>query len=319
MSNSYSRASSHSSADVAERAHIAVRTADPSEALRLVARQTNSASSISAASLTADPALTTASSVNAASSSTTDSPLFPYPSDDPNNCDNCNTENNVFTKRAVEGALIVAAVVLIIVSILWRTIRLRRSDRPLKHFFRFSPSPSPPGSYVSRPAQVPRTTGLPPTQAPHASLIYDSLTIPAPLLHRDDTLGYGQRRGRGRRTYAGDIDGSGRRGTVTHPDDPNEFLPEYDDKDRLPRYQDLELGTGRGGISGGLGGGDLGRMGHAGRMAGVGTMLGRRPNGDGGQSDTDLLVAASEEEHAYPPAVSSAESHEGHDDTHQHR
>lgn len=187
-----------------------------------------------------------------------------------------------------------------------RIIRLRRTDRPLRDFFRALPD-SPPHRSVSRPSHVPRTTGLPPTRGPPAHLIYDSLTTPVPLMHHS-----GPRRGRGRRTYAGDIGVGGRRGAVAHPDDPNEFLPEYDDKDRLPRYQDLEAAAAARIILGA----DLGRVDDAGRMVGVGTGLGRRPNGEAGQSDTDLLVgeplsAVSEDEHAYPP-MSSTGSHEGH-------
>ncbi|KAH9856262.1 hypothetical protein C2E23DRAFT_510822 [Lenzites betulinus] len=320
MTSPHSRASPPSPMVSVERAHNVARTADSAELLKLVARQTSTdpVSFIPAASLTADPTSTTASSANAASSSTSDTPLFPSPTGNPDTCESCDTENNVFTKKAIEGALIVVAVALILALTFWRTIRLRRRGRPLGHFFRASPSPSRNGSYVSRPAHVPRTTGLPPTQAPHASLIYDSLTAPAPLMHRGDTLPYGPRRGRGRRTYAGDIDGRGRRGTIAHPDDPNEFLPEYDDKDRLPRYQDLEMGAGGGGAYR-VPGDDLGRMGDAGRMAGVGALLGMRPNRDDGHSDTNLLAAASEDEHAYPPAISSAGSHEGHDDTHRNR
>ncbi|KAI0370938.1 hypothetical protein BV20DRAFT_966028 [Pilatotrama ljubarskyi] len=207
-------------------------------------------------------------------------------------------------QSAVEGALIVAAIALMASLTMWRAMRLRRKNRPLRDFFRVS-SPERSSSIPTRPPTVPRTTGLPPTSAPPASVIYDTLSPPLPLAYRGD----GQRRGRGRRTYAGDIDAAGRRGPVTHPEDPNEVLPEYDDKDVLPRYQDLETGTGAGsgrGI-GGMMPGEVG--GDAGRMAGVGTMFGRSPNGDGGMSDTDLLVtrlrasAASQDEHVYPPPI----------------
>lgn len=120
----------------------------------------------------------------------------------------------------------------------------------------------------------------------------------------------------------------GRRGPITHPDDPEEYLPEYDDKDVLPRYQDLEAG--RTGETGSApertgAGDDLGRVSDAGRMVGVGAgMMGRSPNRDGGTSDTDPLVmrmqlsgATSDDDHVYPP-MSSAGSHEGHGDLQRH-
>ncbi|KAL1937915.1 hypothetical protein VTO73DRAFT_12665 [Trametes versicolor] len=284
-------------------AQIARRSA--AGAPRLAARQADSASLTSTVSSSTSGS-TAASTTSASASATSDTPLFPSPTNDPNECVNCETDNSIYTKRAVEGALIVVAVALVLTMLLWRIIRLRRTDRPLRDFFRALPD-SPPHRSVSRPSHVPRTTGLPPTRGPPAHLIYDSLTTPVPLMHHS-----GPRRGRGRRTYAGDIGVGGRRGAVAHPDDPNEFLPEYDDKDRLPRYQDLEAAAAARIILGA----DLGRVDDAGRMVGVGTGLGRRPNGEAGQSDTDLLVgeplsAVSEDEHAYPP-MSSTGSHEGH-------
>ncbi|KAI0651366.1 hypothetical protein C8Q79DRAFT_897410 [Trametes meyenii] len=246
-------------------------------------------------------------------SSTTDTPFFPTPS---GYCDGCEIENDKsldYTKNAVEGALIVVAVALIISLTFWRTMRLRRRNLPLREFFRTHPNRSS-TNLVSRPPTVPRTTGLPPTQAPSASVIYDSLTSPVPLVHRGETLRYGRRHGRGRRTYATDIGAGGRRGTVAHPDDPNEFLPEYDDKDILPRYQDLEAGDRRGAPSGE----------DEGRMAVIAAMLGRSPNRDGGTSDTDPLVTAmelggmSDDGHAYPPtsSVGSHDAHDGHGTLH---
>lgn len=121
----------------------------------------------------------------------------------------------------------------------------------------------------------------------------------------------------------------GRRGPIAHPDDPEEYLPEYDDKDVLPRYQDLESGragdTGSSPVGVGSEEEDLGRISDAGRMVGVGAgMMGRSPNRDGGTSDTDPLVmrmqlsgTTSEDDHVYPP-MSSAGSHEGHGDLQRH-
>ncbi|TFK92913.1 hypothetical protein K466DRAFT_181815 [Polyporus arcularius HHB13444] len=171
---------------------------------------------------------------------------------------------------------------------MWRIIRLRRRERPLTHFFRANPQPDVP----ERPRTVPRTTGLPSVPPPPASLIYDTLTSPVPLVHRDP------RRGHTRRTHAGDIDASGRRGPVAHPDDPEEFLPEYDDKDILPRYQDVPRE-------------------HAATVPpGLDS---RSPNGEGGTGDTIPLVtrmplssSATLEEGM--PALSSSGSHVGHEE-----
>ncbi|TBU22147.1 hypothetical protein BD311DRAFT_825744 [Dichomitus squalens] len=128
-----------------------------------------------------------------------------------------------------------------------RAVRIRRSGRPMRDFFVAHPQPDVP----PRPRAVPRTTGLPPAPAPPVGVIYDSLTPPVPLVHRGTLLAY-ERRGRTRRVRAGDVDAGGRRGHVAHPDDPDEFLPEYDDKDVLPRYQDVQrahpaVGVGAGG------------------------------------------------------------------------
>ncbi|RPD60857.1 hypothetical protein L227DRAFT_85903 [Lentinus tigrinus ALCF2SS1-6] len=139
------------------------------------------------------------------------------------------TDLLVFVQSAVEGALIAAAAILIIALCTWRIVRLRRRGRPITDFFRAHPLPDVP----ARPRSVPRTTGLPPSSAPPESVIFDTLSNAASLVHREP------RRGRTRRTRAGDIDAGGRRGTIAHPDDPEEFLPEYDDKDVLPRYQDV--------------------------------------------------------------------------------
>ncbi|KAI9057575.1 hypothetical protein FKP32DRAFT_1598149 [Trametes sanguinea] len=162
-------------------------------------------------------------------------------------------------------------------------------------------------------------------------------------------------RGRSRRTHAADVDARGRRGLVRHPED-GEELPEYDDKDVLPRYQDVEAGLvpgstarpapGPGPVPGAaMGHGappearDVERREDPGQMVGVGTlMMGRSPNGDGGTSDTDPLVTrsgtgsengnrtemgtTSEDrehcDHAYPPPMSSAGSHEGYGDPRRH-
>ncbi|KAI0632787.1 hypothetical protein C8Q77DRAFT_1158248 [Trametes polyzona] len=307
--------------------------AHPIDVGKLAARQTDPVTFIPDESLTVGPTPTAESqspSAGTSSASTSDSPLFPYPTQDADDCGDCGADNNSYAKRVVEGALIVAAVALILAVVFWRAIRLRRRDRPLRQFFR-PPSRSGVHRSVSRPSTVPRTTGLPPTHGPPPSVICDySLATPVPLLHRGDVGLQGHRRGRGRRTHAGDIDGRGRRGPVTHPDDPNEFLPEYDDKDVLPRYQDIEAGmaAGRDNVVGVVGAGAADapdRVEDAGRMAGVGAALGRSPNGDAGHSHTDLLVAGerrsvlpSEDEHVYPPPPSSAESHEGHGHVQRH-
>ncbi|KAI0350989.1 hypothetical protein OH77DRAFT_989574 [Trametes cingulata] len=280
------------------------------------ARATDPVSFIPADSLTAGSPSTAGTPT-----STTDTPFFPSPSGYCDGCEVENSKNAEYIKSAVEGALIVAAVALMLSLTMWRALRLRRKRRPLRDFFRVR-SHQHTSSVPTRPPTVPRTTGLPPTSGPPASVIYDTLSPPLPLAHRNG------RRGRGRRTYAGDIDAAGRRGPIAHPEDPNEVLPEYDDKDVLPRYQDLEGGGSIASAGGPLPGvtGLQGVGEDAGRMAGVGTMLGRSPNGDGGTSDTDPLVtrlrmsAVSEDghEHAYPPPMSSAESHEGHGSVQRH-
>ncbi|CDO69982.1 hypothetical protein BN946_scf184836.g56 [Trametes cinnabarina] len=114
-------------------------------------------------------------------------------------------------------------------------------------------------------------------------------------------------------------------------------------KDVLPRYQDIAAGCVPGSARAASAPVGLppalpspadasGRAGDEGQMVGIGTVLmGRRPNGDGGTSDTDPLVnrTMSEDhghghgpghgEHAYPPPTSSAGSHEGwHDDPRRH-
>ncbi|KAI0334172.1 hypothetical protein GY45DRAFT_1343524 [Cubamyces sp. BRFM 1775] len=298
-------------------------TPAPDRSLGLAVRATNAAAFIPADSLTqGDLPSTTptgAQTSSTASSTTSDSPFFPTPTD----CASCDPETSSdlkFTKSAVEGALIVAAIALIFAFSMWRVLCLRRENRPLSHFFRIHSHPHTEHSVpTARPPTVPRTTGLPPTRAPPASLIVETLSAPAPLAQRP-------RRGRGRRTYAGDIDAMGRRGPITHPDDPEENLPEYDDKDVLPRYQDLEAGRARSAPVPTSIGEDLGRVSDAGRMVGVGAgMMGRSPNRDGGTSDTDPLVmrmqlsgtATSEDDHVYPP-MSSAGSHEGHGDLQRH-
>ncbi|KAI0696367.1 hypothetical protein C8T65DRAFT_663708 [Cerioporus squamosus] len=198
-----------------------------------------------------------APSSTSSASRTSDVPFFPSPT--------ATVESNDsrlrFTKSAVEGALVAAAAVVVIALCVWRIVRLRRKQRPLTHFFRAHPQPDVP----ERPRSVPRTTGLPPVPAPPESLIYDTLSTPASLVHREP------RRGRTRRTRAGDIDGGGRRGTIAHPDDPEEFLPEYDDKDVLPRYQDVQRD-------------------HAAALPPGSGLEGRSPNREGGTSDTIPLV-----------------------------
>ncbi|KAI8972544.1 hypothetical protein BD414DRAFT_581217 [Trametes punicea] len=308
---------------------------------RVLLRAPSSISVIPVQELVANPSSSVSSSgTPSAPSSTSDTPFFPSPTG--SDCESCSEENSKslqFTKNAVEGALIVVAVILILSATSWRFIRLHRNRRPLRDFFRVHSHPHPHSTVPSRPPTVPRTTGLPPTRPPPASVIYDSLAAPpVPLVSAPS----GARRSRGRRTRAGDIDARGRRGRIAHPDDPDEELPEYDDKDVLPRYQDLEAGVGRaaagtdvpsplgaGGDAGASGdagrgsGEDMGRVGGAGQMVGVGTaMMGRSANGEGGTSDTDPLVTrmrpstaaagTSEDDHAYPPPMSSAESHEGH-------
>ncbi|OSD03754.1 hypothetical protein PYCCODRAFT_1424446 [Trametes coccinea BRFM310] len=300
---------------------------------------------------------TTTSPPSTAPSTTSETPFFPSPTG--SDCDSCNAEDNKsleFTKNAVEGALIVVAIALILAITTWRMVRLRRHNRPLRHFFRVHSHPHSPSSThlpTGRPSSVPRTTGLPPAPAPPASVIYDTLVAPVPLAHHPR-----RERGRARRTRAADVDGRGRRGAIRHPED-GEELPEYDDKDVLPRYQDVEAGLvpGPGATAAarpGPGPGPGAAM-HAaaaaetrreepGQMVGVGTlMLGRSPNRDGGTSDTDPLVtrtvamsgsgpdaeaemgAATSEDgdhhdqcHAYPPPMSSAGSHEGYGDPRMH-
>ncbi|KAI0776729.1 hypothetical protein BD413DRAFT_610323 [Trametes elegans] len=287
----------------------------------LVPRQTQTADPayIPADSLTAAAAVSTTSSDQA--SSTTESPFFPTPTSDCDGCEVERTKSSEYTKNAVEGALIVAAVVFIFALMAWRIIRLRRRRRPISDFFRTHSHPHPQSPPTARPPTVPRTTGLPPTRGPPASVICDSLTAPVPLLHRGETVPHRQRRGRGRRTHAGDIDASGRRGSVAHPDDPNEFLPEYDDKDVLPRYQDLEAGAGGAREASAS---EVEAAGDAGRMIGVGSLTDRSPNGEGETSDTDLLLSAlgigsrSEDGHGGPPPPSSVGSHDGHDSPQRH-
>ncbi|TBU56164.1 hypothetical protein BD310DRAFT_883148 [Dichomitus squalens] len=171
--------------------------------------------------------------------STFDTPFFPTPTQTQAPGDGQSLGR---TKIAVEGALVVVAAALIILLSLWRVVRIRRSGRPMRDFFVAHPQPDVP----PRPRAVPRTTGLPPAPAPPVGVIYDSLTPPVPLVHR------GAYERRTRRVRAGDVDAGGRRGHVAHPDDPDEFLPEYDDKDVLPRYQDVQrahpaVGVGAGG------------------------------------------------------------------------
>lgn len=217
-------------------------------------------------------------------------------------------------QNGVEGALMVVAVALVIVVVLWRyvasvkcslhciqigtprIVRLRRNGRPAREFFRAHPQPDVP----PRPRELPRTTGLPHAYAPPVSVIYDSLATPVPLLHRGEVP---DRRRRGRRTHAGDVDARGRRGNIAHPDDPDEFLPEYDDKDILPKYQDVQraspsrLGAGENGSS----------------------LEGRSPNGVGETGDRVPLVtrmqlsSSATLDDANLPGTSSAGSHEGHE------
>ncbi|KAI1790882.1 hypothetical protein LXA43DRAFT_973400 [Ganoderma leucocontextum] len=190
----------------------------------------------------------------------------------------------------------VVAVALVIVLVLWRIVRLRRYGRPAREFFRAHPQPDVP----PRPRELPRTTGLPHASAPHVSVIYDSLATPLPLLHRGEVP---DRRRRGRRTRAGDVDARGRRGDIAHPDDPDEFLPEYDDKDILPRYQDLQHAS-----ASRAGAGETGP-----------SLEGRSPNGAGGTGDTIPLVtrmqlsSSATLDDANPRGMSSAGSHEGHE------
>ena len=179
-----------------------------------------------------------------------------------------------------------------------RIVRLRRHGRPARDFFRANPQPDVP----PRPRELPRTTGLPPASAPHVSVIYDSLATPMPVLHRGEAP---DRRRRGRRTRAGDVDARGRRGDIAHPDDPEEFLPEYDDKDVLPKYQDVQraspsrAGTGAGENALGL--------------------VGRSPNGAGEAGDRVPLVtrmqlsSSATLDDANTRGMSSAGSHEGHE------
>lgn len=123
-----------------------------------------------------------------------------------------------------------------------------------------------------------------------------------PVLHRGDTT---DRRRRGRRTRAGDVDARGRRGDIAHPDDPDEFLPEYDDKDVLPRYQDVPRASAS----------------RAEARAGENTMglEGRSPNGAGGMGDRIPLVtrmqlsSSATLDDANLHGMSSASSHEGHE------
>ena len=217
-------------------------------------------------------------------------------------------------QNGVEGALMVVAVALVIVVVLWRyvasvkcslhciqigtprIVRLRRNGRPAREFFRAHPQPDVP----PRPRELPRTTGLPHAYAPPVSVIYDSLATPVPLLHRGEVP---DRRRRGRRTHAGDVDARGRRGNIAHPDDPDEFLPEYDDKDILPKYQDVQraspsrLGAGENGSS----------------------LEGRSPNGVGETGDRVPLVtrmqlsSSATLDDANLPGTSPAGSHEGHE------
>ncbi|KAH9916304.1 uncharacterized protein BXZ73DRAFT_22181, partial [Epithele typhae] len=121
-----------------------------------------------------------------------------------------------------------------------RLIVLRRSKRPLRDFFWANPQPDVP----ARPQTVPRTTGLPSISGPPASVIYATLPMPPAAL--------ADRQRRRRRTRGGDIDAGGRRGRLAHPDDPDEFLPVYDDKDVLPKYQDVEQMSGGGSRMGAL-------------------------------------------------------------------
>ena len=163
-------------------------------------------------------------------------------------------------------------------------------------FFRANPQPDVP----ARPATVPRTTGLPPNlpSPPAAAVLHDALG--GPERHH---------RRRGRRTRAGDIDAGGRRGAFVHPDDPDEFLPEYDDKDVLPRYQDVQS--------------ERAGSGSMGRMSALRGLVGRSSGGGSGGSgreevmDTIPLVtrlpAAANSSTTLDVVVSSAGSHEGHE------
>ncbi|KAI0702567.1 hypothetical protein C8Q76DRAFT_754855 [Earliella scabrosa] len=226
----------------------------------------------SSASITAVISTTSASS-------TSDPPFFPSPTGTPVSGDG--SSGLEFTKNAVESALIVAAIALIIALTSWRLIKLRHQNRPLGHFFRAEPQPDVP----PRPRAVPRTTGLPSVPAPPAAVICDMLPM---ALHGE------HRRGRGRRTRAGDIGEGGRRGNIAHPDDPDEFLPEYDDKDVLPRYQDVQSSS-------------------AAAAAGA-RWEGSAPNGRGGTNDTIPLVtrmqvpSSTTLEDGRPPA--SVDSHD---------
>ncbi|KAI0742621.1 hypothetical protein C8Q80DRAFT_1189738 [Daedaleopsis nitida] len=217
-------------------------------------------------------------SITTTASITSDSPFFPSPTGETVN----HQENVEFTKNAVEGALIIAATALIIALTLWRIVKLRRHDRPLGHFFR---SESQPDGVPARPRAVPRTTGLPSVPPPPSSYICDLL--PTTVLHGE------RRRGRGRRAHADDIDVGGRRGNIQHPDDPNEYLPEYDDKDMLPRYQDLESSsaTPRPGAH----------------------VNGRSPNGERAMSDTIPLVTRLQ----LPSSVTLEEGNAATSDSHE--
>ncbi|KAI0752106.1 hypothetical protein C8Q74DRAFT_1373895 [Fomes fomentarius] len=242
---------------------------------------TTAAGSASTSSGTSASSTAVTSSTTRAST-TSDQPFFPYPST--TETPPTDSRGLEFTKNAVEGALIIAAVALIIALTLWRLVKLRRRNRPLGHFFRAEPQPDVP----ARRRAVPRTTGLPPIPAPPAAVICDMLPMHVSAPHGE------RRRGRGHRPHAGDIDAGGRRGNIAHPDDPDEFLPVYDDKDVLPRYQDVESR-------------------HAPRYSERGG--GRFPNAVGGTSDTIPLVTRLEptrsttSEYANAPAPST-DSHE---------
>ena len=109
---------------------------------------------------------------------------------------------------------------------------------------------------------------------------------------------------------AGDVDARGRRGTIAHPDDPDECLPEYDDKDVLPRYQDVQRADARAGFPGAGAGAE--------REEG---MEGRSPNraGDAETGDTIPLVtrmrlnSSATLDEGHIPGLSSSGSHEGHE------
>ncbi|PIL26094.1 hypothetical protein GSI_11848 [Ganoderma sinense ZZ0214-1] len=235
---------------------------------------------------------TTSEPSTTVSSSTSDTPFFPSPTVSGNSED----PSLQHTKNGVESALMVVAVALVIVLVLWRIVRLRRNGRPAREFFRAHPQPDVP----PRPRELPRTTGLPHASAPPVSVIYDSLATPVPLVHRGEVP---DRRRRGRRTRAGDVDARGRRGNIAHPDDPDEFLPEYDDKDILPKYQDVQRAS----------------PSRVGVGENVSSLEGRSPNGVGETGDRIPLVtrmqlsSSATLDDANPLGVSSAGSHEGHE------